>query len=342
MASTSASPVVSSSPTNSSRNSRRSDLDGPGVPGEQRPLDHLGEVHQGEHRPVEVGEVPPQHLTLLVGELLCGVDGGRGGAGHGRQPIAGGRTGSPLPVSEPGRAQESMTVRGQGLGAVEHRGVARRAAGVVRRTPGCGSRPRRGHGDHRVDGGHLVAHVAHVGAARPPGPHPAGPGAARGPRSWRRSGQQPVVVDACRRRPGRATRGSSWPRWRSPRPAVRRGPAAFRASRSSMVAARTYQCMAAWAGHDVGLVPAVGEHAVDPLARADVLAQRGDGHVAEHRRVERVARPCGARPRRGRPRRGTPRAAAGWRCSPSSTRSWSAGWTIIAARRRRRGPRRGP
>ena len=42
-------------------------------------------------------------------------------------------------------------------------------------------------------------------------------------------------------------------------------------------------------GHDVGLVAALGDDAVDPLGRADVLAQRGDVHVAEHRCVERVA-----------------------------------------------------
>ena len=32
------------------------------VAGEQRPLDHLGQVDQGEHGPVEVGEVPAQHV----------------------------------------------------------------------------------------------------------------------------------------------------------------------------------------------------------------------------------------------------------------------------------------
>ena len=41
-------------------------------------------------------------------------------------------------------------------------------------------------------------------------------------------------------------------------------------------------------GDDVGLVAAIGEHAVDPVALSYVLAQRGDSHVAEHRRVQGV------------------------------------------------------
>ena len=52
---------------------------------------------------------------------------------------------------------------------------------------------------------------------------------------------------------------------------------------------------------DVGLVAAVGEDAVDALVRADVLAQGGDVHVAEHGGVEGVAALLRARRRRGRP-----------------------------------------
>ena len=37
-------------------------LRGPGVAGEQGPLDHLGQVDQREDRPVEVGDVPPQDV----------------------------------------------------------------------------------------------------------------------------------------------------------------------------------------------------------------------------------------------------------------------------------------
>ncbi|CAB4587858.1 unannotated protein [freshwater metagenome] len=44
------------------------------VPGEQRPLDHLGQVHQREHRAVEIGEVTAKDLGLRWGELLGGVD----------------------------------------------------------------------------------------------------------------------------------------------------------------------------------------------------------------------------------------------------------------------------
>ena len=43
----------------------------------------------------------------------------------------------------------------------------------------------------------------------------------------------------------------------------------------------------------LGLVAALGDDPVDPLAGLDVLAQGGHVHVAEHRRVERVATPCG-------------------------------------------------
>ena len=46
-----------------------------GVAGEQRALDHLGQVDQGEHGAVEVREVPPEDVGLLRGELLGDVDG---------------------------------------------------------------------------------------------------------------------------------------------------------------------------------------------------------------------------------------------------------------------------
>lgn len=41
-----------------------------GVSGEERPADHLGQVHQGEHRPVEVRHVMAQDLALVGGEGL--------------------------------------------------------------------------------------------------------------------------------------------------------------------------------------------------------------------------------------------------------------------------------
>ena len=43
-----------------------------GVAGEERALHHLGQVDQGEHRPVEVGEVPTEDVGLVVGEVLRG------------------------------------------------------------------------------------------------------------------------------------------------------------------------------------------------------------------------------------------------------------------------------
>ena len=43
------------------------------VAGEQRPLHHLGQVHEREHRAVEVGEVAPQHVGLRGAELLRNV-----------------------------------------------------------------------------------------------------------------------------------------------------------------------------------------------------------------------------------------------------------------------------
>ena len=44
------------------------------VPSEQRTLDHLGQVHQSEHRAVEIGEITAKDLGLRRGELLGGVD----------------------------------------------------------------------------------------------------------------------------------------------------------------------------------------------------------------------------------------------------------------------------
>ena len=52
-----------------------------GVAGEQRPLDRLGQVAQGEHRPVEVGDVRGQAGPLVGGELLDPV-GRLGLSGH--------------------------------------------------------------------------------------------------------------------------------------------------------------------------------------------------------------------------------------------------------------------
>ena len=53
------------------------------VAGEQRALHDLGQVDQGEHRPVEVREVPPQHVGFLRGELLGDV-GSHGRRSYGR------------------------------------------------------------------------------------------------------------------------------------------------------------------------------------------------------------------------------------------------------------------
>ncbi len=48
------------------------------VTGEQGSLHHLGQVHQGEHRLIEVRDVPPEDGRLVGGELLSRV------RGHGR------------------------------------------------------------------------------------------------------------------------------------------------------------------------------------------------------------------------------------------------------------------
>ena len=45
----------------------------PRVAGEQGALDHLGQVHQSEHRLVEVGEVAAQDVGLFSSERLRGV-----------------------------------------------------------------------------------------------------------------------------------------------------------------------------------------------------------------------------------------------------------------------------
>ena len=44
------------------------------VAGEERALDDLGEVDEGEHRAVEIGEIPPEDVRLCWGELLGDVD----------------------------------------------------------------------------------------------------------------------------------------------------------------------------------------------------------------------------------------------------------------------------
>jgi hypothetical protein len=41
-----------------------------GVPGEEGPLDHFGQVDQGEDRQMEVGHVAPEDGLLVRGELL--------------------------------------------------------------------------------------------------------------------------------------------------------------------------------------------------------------------------------------------------------------------------------
>ena len=46
-----------------------------GVPGEEGTLDHLGKVHEGEHGAVEVGEVSPEDVLLVLREVLSDVDG---------------------------------------------------------------------------------------------------------------------------------------------------------------------------------------------------------------------------------------------------------------------------
>ncbi len=43
------------------------------VPGEQRALDDFGQIDQREHRTVEVGEVPAQHIGFVRGEGLGDV-----------------------------------------------------------------------------------------------------------------------------------------------------------------------------------------------------------------------------------------------------------------------------
>ena len=73
MASTVASPVMSSSPTNSSRNSRRRLFGRARVAGEQCPFDHLGQVDEGEDRLVEVGDIAPEDVGLVSAEGLHGV-----------------------------------------------------------------------------------------------------------------------------------------------------------------------------------------------------------------------------------------------------------------------------
>ncbi len=43
------------------------------VPGEEGALDDFGQIDEGEHRAVEVGEVPPQHICFVRSEGLRDV-----------------------------------------------------------------------------------------------------------------------------------------------------------------------------------------------------------------------------------------------------------------------------
>ena len=47
----------------------------PAVAGEERALDDFRQVHQGEHGPVQVGEVATEDVSFLGGEFLGDVDG---------------------------------------------------------------------------------------------------------------------------------------------------------------------------------------------------------------------------------------------------------------------------
>ena len=309
------SPVMSSSPTNSSRNSRRRLFGDRRVAGEQRPLDHLGQVDQGEHRAVEVGEVPPEDVGLVGVELLGDVDGHRASRAVGgrrsaadrrattvravsreRARITSGRANSVAapPSSTSGSQPEVGHGHGHRLGPVEHGRVAVGRRRRSRRTPACGSR--RAAAPTLIIGwidGHDVADVAHVGAAdhrvrRRSGSPSVRPSAGRvGARRGRRIGALsthvgvdrllPLVASSCSRR-------QSAP---ASRQASTRGLSALEASRASASGRTTAAPVSS--GTMFGLSPAVGEDAVDALARADVLAQRGHVHVAEHGGVERVA-----------------------------------------------------
>ena len=61
---------MSSVPTNSSRKRRRRLLSEREYRGEQRALHDLGQVHEREHRPVDVREVRAKDVLFVRGEVL--------------------------------------------------------------------------------------------------------------------------------------------------------------------------------------------------------------------------------------------------------------------------------
>ena len=281
-----------------------------GEPGARRDGDHAG---------------PVSRVLRAVQTTACDRDSTRGVAAS-KPP--GARSARVAPEIDDGH--------GHRLGAVEHRPVGlRRRRACSANSGGVDRHARRRDLDHRMDRRHEVADVAHVGGADDPALDR--PGSTTVATHAGRVGDvgrdHRAVVDACRRTGGRPTRARHRAARRlRRRPRGRPGPAAFSGCEAGEgVGERTYQSIAVSLGHDVRLVAALGEDAVDPLGRADVLAQRGDVHVAEHRGVERVAALVRGGGGVGGPTVVARPRAAGWRCSPSRSRSASAGWIIIAA-----------
>ena len=289
----------SRSPTNSSRNSRRRLLSRARVPREQRALHDLGQVHEREHRAVEVREVRPERRLLLGRELLGDVQHGGprldGGLRWYRRPSRLPGTARPRPVAaasdeeairRPGRPRPRARDRVAGRRAVDlERAAAARvaiadpAARAPRVIRGCGT---------WVPVGQAPAHrrAAGRGRARRPGPRAGRRRDGRGARGRARAGtarwrRRRVVARPVEHDAGRRPRPCTGRR-RCHRPEPVRGGAEHDHVRRATVAVVELAARRA------------GARVADPAGASAARPTRA-GEVARRRRAEPdAARPGGA------------------------------------------------
>src|SRR4051812_35816615 len=166
------SPVVSSSPTNSSRNSRRRLLWVREYRAKSAPFTTSGRLTRaktGWSRFVKYGRRTSASSAVKLSSTYLGMGvwrlrlGGHRGADRiiCLESLPGG-------IEDVGAQPQISDGHGHGLGPVEHGLVALRCLGPARELLGVDGHPGGRHLDHRVDRRHQIADVAHVGAADHP------------------------------------------------------------------------------------------------------------------------------------------------------------------------------